>query len=194
MQLFQGLCIKVLEVGNQPQSLDLLSFPIIVIVFLGKFLKAILDFREECYELLERFQREHANCAVVFCTNRCSARSAIQQGNFTKNRAWPNLLNKIFIFTKLSSNYQYVCQTLLEDKQMCARLSLSYDVLIGLELSSLNIIKNEVINFGHPSENWMVLHRFQEEVFLDLGFQAHWQFCKKLINIFPLEITVVSFI
>ena len=78
MQLFQGLGIEVLEVLNFSQSFDLLSFPIIVIVFLDIFLEAILDFREVCYELLEHFKREHTDCAVVFCTNRCSARCAIE--------------------------------------------------------------------------------------------------------------------
>jgi len=77
MQLFQGLRIEVLEVGDLPQSFDFLSLPIVVIIFLGEFFEAILDFREVGYELLEYLKREHANSAVVFRSNRCCARYPI---------------------------------------------------------------------------------------------------------------------
>jgi len=194
MELFQGLGIEVLEVVNLPQSFDLLSLPIIVVVFLGEFLEAILNFREVGYELLEYFKREHANSAVVFCSDWCSARCAIEQRNFTKYRTRPNLLNKVFIFAKLTTNYQNVCLPLLQNEQMSASWSLSYDVLVCVELSCLNVIKNKVINFHHPRENWVLLYCFQEEMFLDLGFKAHWQFGKQWIYIFPLKIAFVSFI
>jgi deoxycytidine triphosphate deaminase len=82
----------------------------------------------------------------------------------------PNLLNKIFIFTKLTTNYQDVCLPLLQDEKMSACLSLSYDVLVGVEFSCLNIVKDKVVNFDHPRENRVLLDRFQEEVFLDLSF------------------------
>lgn len=83
---------------------------------------------------------------------------------------------------------------LLQNEQMSASRSLSCDVLVCIVLSSLNVIKNKVINFHHPRENWVLLYRFQEEMFLDLSFKAHWQFGKQRIYIFPLEIAFVSFI
>jgi hypothetical protein len=84
--------------------------------------------------------------------------------------------------------------SLLQNEQMSASRSLSYDVLVCVELSCLNVIKNKVINFHHPRENWVLLYCFQEEMFLDLGFKAHWQFGKQWIYIFPLKIAFVSFI
>ena len=53
---------------------------------------------------------------------------------------------------------------------MSACLSLSYDVLVSVEFSCLNVVKDKVIDFDHPREHWMLLDRFQEEVLLYLGF------------------------